>query len=665
MTVGGVSRLAPVGMPAVVVDGVFILTPSASARGSALVTLSTTFPSGWLFYTLDGSDPAASGTPYAGPFTVRKGSVLRTIAYNSDFTQSVAGDPVSIVILPTLTGLTDGGGSVAIEPPAGDYFSNSQAVVTATPAPGWTFLQWLGDASGANPVVNLSMTRNKTVRAVFGASLNTTVVGGGSIVTSPLSPWYPYGSQVRLTAVPATGNYFDFWANAADGQTNDPLTFTVTNANPTVTAVFASLGGTKTNALTVIPDGRGQVTLMPPGNRFPLNTNVVLQATPDVGQEFLGWSGAASGSENPLVVTMNSNKVLRRASPSGLGCTARVIRDLLSQDGFRLTLTGEFGAAYQILGSTDCERMDATRRGNERLGHGAVHGRSGEESATAVLQGNGGIALKTQALLPLLLLLALPAVVQAQFLYETNNGTITIWRYNGPGGAVTIPDTIDGLPVTSIGGLAFFSCTSLTYITIPDSVTSIEDNAFESCTNLTGITFSTASPALDRTRLFQCISLTSITIPDSVTNIGGWVFAHCYNLTSVTIRNNVTNIGTQAFNWCTNLASVTIGNSLTSIGTWAFNSCISLTNVTIPNSVTSIGDDAFYDCSSLTRVTISDSVTNIGQYSFFGCSSLTSITIPGSVTSLGSRASLLLRLDQRHDPLRRHQHWRRCVFLLL
>jgi len=151
VTVGGVNRLAPVGMPAVVVDGVFILAPSASARGSALVTLSTTFPGGWLSTHWMGADPAVSGLFYAGQFTVQKASVLRTIAYNADFTQSVAGDPVSIVILPTLTGLTDGGGSLAIEPPAGAYFSNSLAVVTATPAPGWTFLQWLGDAVGTNP----------------------------------------------------------------------------------------------------------------------------------------------------------------------------------------------------------------------------------------------------------------------------------------------------------------------------------------------------------------------------------------------------------------------------------------------------------------------------------------------------------------------------------
>ena len=90
-------------------------------------------------------------------------------------------------------------------------------------------------------------------------------------------------------------------------------------------------------------------------------------------------------------------------------------------------------------------------------------------------------------LLPLVLLLTLPAVVQAQFNYTTNNGTITITGYTGPGGAVDIPSTINGLPVNVIGDGAFQYNTSLTSVTIPNSVTSIWNFAFFSCTNLTGV----------------------------------------------------------------------------------------------------------------------------------------------------------------------------------
>ena len=156
----------------------------------------------------------------------------------------------------------------------------------------------------------------------------------------------------------------------------------------------------------------------------------------------------------------------------------------------------------------------------------------------------------------------------------------------------------DGV-VTSIGDNAFDNCSSLTSVTIPDSVTTIGDNAFDNCS-----------------------SLTSVTIPDSVTTIGEWAFGYCSSLTSVTIGASVTTIGNGAFQYCCSLTSVTIPDSVTTIGDEAFAYCSSLTSVTIPDSVTTIGEAAFRDCSSLTSVTIPDSVTTIGESAFANCSSL-------------------------------------------
>ena len=109
----------------------------------------------------------------------------------------------------------------------------------------------------------------------------------------------------------------------------------------------------------------------------------------------------------------------------------------------------------------------------------------------------------------------------------------------------------------------------------------------------------------------DCTSLTSITIPDSVTSIGDGALSSCTSLTSVTIPNSVTSIGDSAFSYCESLTSITIPNSVTSIGDYAFYSCTSLTSVTVPNSVTGIGDHAFYNCTSLTNITI----PNIGDAS--------------------------------------------------
>ena len=266
-----------------------------------------------------------------------------------------------------------------------------------------------------------------------------------------------------------------------------------------------------------------------------------------------------------------------------------------------------------------------------------------------------------------------------------NKVTITDCKESASG-AITIPSEIDGKPVTSIGNGAFWGCTGLTSITIPNSVTSIGGEAFRGCTGLT-----------------------SITIPNSVTSIGDWAFWSCTSLTSITIPNSVTSIG-RAFEACTSLTSInvasdnnyysgnngvlfnkektelirypegksqtsyTIPNSVTSIGDWAFYGCSGLTSITIPDSVTSIGGLAFQDCTNLTSInvasgnnyysdnngvlfnkkktalirypegksqtsyTIPNSVTSIGNYAFFYCTGLTSITIPNSVTSIGYMA---------------------------
>ena len=199
--------------------------------------------------------------------------------------------------------------------------------------------------------------------------------------------------------------------------------------------------------------------------------------------------------------------------------------------------------------------------------------------------------------------------------------------------SITIPNS-----VTSIGYAAFCRCSSLTSITIPNSVTSIGSGAFADCSSLTSITIPNSVTSIGQSAFKECSSLTSITIPNSVTSIGDYAFWHCFSLTSVTIPNSVTSIGKSAFNDCSSLTSITIPNSVTSIGDEAFKGCNALTSITIPNSVTSIGSYAFYYCSSLTSVKIPNSVTSIGHYAFAYCSSLTSITIGNSVTSIGDWA---------------------------
>ena len=164
---------------------------------------------------------------------------------------------------------------------------------------------------------------------------------------------------------------------------------------------------------------------------------------------------------------------------------------------------------------------------------------------------------------------------------------------------------------------------SVTYEEVTYSVTSIGDYAF-----------------------YNCSGLTSVTIPNSVTTIGVFAFYNCSGLTSVTIPNSVISISKGAFSGCSGLTSVTIPNSVTSICDDAFYGCSGLTSVTIPNSVTSIGSEAFYGCSGLTSITIPNSVTSIGSEAFYHCSGLTSVVIGSGVTSIGSDAFINTNLKK-------------------
>ncbi len=276
---------------------------------------------------------------------------------------------------------------------------------------------------------------------------------------------------------------------------------------------------------------------------------------------------------------------------------------------------------------------------------------------------------------------------------------------------IVIPSTYNGLPVTNIADAAFAAVdletgeilySSITSITIPDSVISIGNYVFFYCISLTSIEIPNSVTTIGNQVFFGCISLTSIEIPNSVTTIGSGAFSFCLSLSSIVIGESVTSIGDSAFGMCTSLASVVIGKSVTNIGDNAFNGCYSLIevinksslNIAVGSSdygnvgyyakciitdesqsaIKIVDDCIFYDDGidiylvkymgsdteivlpeydggkeygiwnyafyddEITSIIIPDSVTSIGNYAFMLCTSLTTVTIPDSVISIGDYA---------------------------
>lgn len=269
----------------------------------------------------------------------------------------------------------------------------------------------------------------------------------------------------------------------------------------------------------------------------------------------------------------------------------------------------------------------------------------------------------------------------ADYTYTTNNGAITITGYTGSGGVITVPSTINGLPVTSIGNNAFSSKNTIRSVVLLPGITNLGSMAFMYCSGLTNVQLPDTLLTIGSSA-FSPSGLFHITIPKSVTSVGGLAFSYCQNLATINVaqsnqvysslngvlldRNQVKLIAFPPGK----SGSYVIPNTVTNIGTFAFDTCWLLTDISIPNTVHLIESYAFESCSSLAAInvnaanpiyqsisgvlfkkspnwlirhpqaksgayTIPTGVTSIADAAFSSCTAVSALTIPSSVSQIG------------------------------
>lgn len=205
--------------------------------------------------------------------------------------------------------------------------------------------------------------------------------------------------------------------------------------------------------------------------------------------------------------------------------------------------------------------------------------------------------------------------------------------------SLDLPDTIDGVEVTTIGRHAFAECVSLTAVRLPDSVKTIgysdgwydavvDDGVFKNCTNLSEVSLGNGVVSIGSDAFSGCTSLESIYLPDSVEDVGCRAFNGCSALKTVRLSPHISCLESGVFRFCTALENIEIPEGVSSIGAWAFKGCTALNSVIVPDSLTSIGDEVclfsfgemysysggvFADCPNLQYITIPESVTDFHE----------------------------------------------------
>lgn len=280
-----------------------------------------------------------------------------------------------------------------------------------------------------------------------------------------------------------------------------------------------------------------------------------------------------------------------------------------------------------------------------------------------------------------------------------SDGTVKITACVPTGAKLVIPEKLDGLTVTELGGGILEGYYTVTEVVLPNTVATIGNGAFKGLGSLNSVTMSQSIKTIGSSAFENCAALKAIDLKN-VQNIGSGAFRGCSSLSEVTVPKSAKIVGSQAFSKCESLTTayinsncddnsemeksstfsgcskleeVRFGDNVTAIGSYAFYQCCALKNISfssglkqisesafscctsisklnLPNGVILIGKNAFYKNRALSELTLPESLNSIGSYAFYGCPKLTSVTVPKSVELLSGKC--LGYTDSKYDDLK-------------